>query len=219
MDSMEINKATAAVLVAGIAFALSAVIADVLVRPVHLEHPAIKIDLPQPSGPGAAPPPPAVPIATLLASADPAAGGTFAKQVCAACHTFDEGGHAGVGPNLYNVVGGPHAHMQGFDYSPALKAKTGPWTYDELNQWLTQPSSYAPGTKMSFAGISNDKTRANVIAFLHTLSHNPVPFPAPPAAAPAAASPPAGGAPAPAPAAPPAASTPPAAPAGAPAKQ
>ncbi|MEJ1977912.1 MAG: hypothetical protein WDN49_19200 [Acetobacteraceae bacterium] len=90
------------------------------------------------------------------------------------------------------MVGGPHAHMQGYDYSPALKAKAGPWTFDELNAWLTQPSAYAPGTKMGFAGISNDKTRANVIDYLHTLSHTPEALPAPPAAAtPAAATTPA----------------------------
>lgn len=193
MDSMEINKAAAAVLVAGIGFALSAVIADAVVHPARLDHAAIKIDVAQASSAGPAPAaPPAVPIATLLASADPAAGATYAKQVCSACHTFDEGGRAGVGPNLYNVVGGPHAHMQGYDYSPALKAKAGPWTFDELNAWLTQPSAYAPGTKMGFAGISNDKTRANVIDYLHTLSHTPEALPAPPAAAtPAAATTPA----------------------------
>jgi cytochrome c len=106
----------------------------------------------------------------------------------------------------------------GFDYSTALKSKTGPWTYDELNEWLTKPSAYAPGTKMGFAGISNDKTRANVIDYIHTLSHNPEPLPTPPAPAatpvsagtPAAKAPAAGTAPTASPAAAPAAGTTPA---------
>jgi cytochrome c len=84
-----------------------------------------------------------------------------------------------VGPNLYGVVGGPHAHMEGFNYSAGLKAKSGPWTFDELNEWLHKPSSYVPGTRMAFAGISNDQQRADVIAYLRSLSPNPVPLPAP----------------------------------------
>jgi cytochrome c len=75
------------------------------------------------------------------------------------------------------VVGGPHAHMVGFSYSDALKAKTGPWTYDELNEWLTKPAAYAPGTKMGFAGLGSEKQRADIIDYLHTLSHTPEPLP------------------------------------------
>ncbi len=87
-------------------------------------------------------------------SSDPAAGQKDTLKLgCIACHSFNQGGKAGLGPNLYGVVGGPHAHMPGFQYSAALKAHAGPWTYDELDKWLTKPSAYAPGTKMSFAGI------------------------------------------------------------------
>jgi cytochrome c len=117
------------------------------------------------------------PIAPLLATADPAAGEAYAKKVCAACHSLNEGGKAIVGPNLYGVVGGPHAHMAGFNYSDALKAKQGPWTYDALFVWLTKPDAYAPGTRMAFPGIKNEKLRLDVIAYLRTLSHNPEPLP------------------------------------------
>jgi cytochrome c len=69
--------------------------------------------------------------------------------------------------------------MEGFNYTAGMKAKTGPWTFDELNEWLHKPSAYVPGTRMAFAGISNDQLRADVIDYLHTLSANPVPLPAP----------------------------------------
>jgi cytochrome c len=130
--------------------------------------------------PAAAAPSGDPPIAVLLAKADPAAGqAQTVKSGCVACHTFTEGGKAGLGPNLYGVVGGPHAHMQGFAYSAALKSKEGPWTFEELNEWLKKPSAYAPGTKMSFAGLPDPQARANVIDYLRTLSATPLPLPAP----------------------------------------
>lgn len=192
MDSLEVNKACAAVLVAGITFMLSAIVGDALVHPHRLAQPAIKIEGAEaaaagaPAGGGKEAPP--QPIGPLLASADVGAGEAYAKKVCAACHSFTEGGKAGVGPNLYGVVGAPHGHMEGFNYSDAIKGKKGPWTYDELNEWLTKPAAYAPGTRMAFAGIGSEKTRADVIDYLHTLAHNPEPLPAAaPAATPAAA--------------------------------
>ncbi len=119
------------------------------------------------------------PIDELLATADPKRGqADTLKYACIACHTFNEGGKAGVGPNLYGVVGGPHAHMPGFAYSEALKSKQGPWTYEELNKWLTRPSAYAPGTKMLLAGVPDPKDRADLIAYLRSLSPNPEPLPA-----------------------------------------
>jgi cytochrome c len=92
---------------------------------------------------------------------------------------LQEGQGPKIGPDLYNVVGRKIASVSGFNYSSALKSKNGTWDFNALNAWLTKPSSYAPGTAMTFAGLSNDKQRADVIAYLDTLSSNPVPLPKP----------------------------------------
>ena len=180
MDSMEVNKAVAAVLVGGIVFMLAGFVGNLVVHPKRLEQAAIKIDV------GAAPTAGAPrqeatlpPIAPLLAKADPAAGEAIAKKVCAVCHTFNEGGRPGVGPNLYGVVMGPHAHEKDYSYSAAMKVRSGDWDYEELNHWLKRPSAEVPGTKMAFVGINNDQQRADVIAYLRTLSHTPAPLPQP----------------------------------------
>jgi cytochrome c len=122
------------------------------------------------------------PVAPLLAAADQAAGAAYAKNACGACHSFNDGGKAGIGPNLYGVVGGPFNHMQGFNYSNTLKAKQGTWSFDALNQWLYKPAAFAPGTRMTFAGINDSRQRANVILYLRSLSASPIPLPDPSAA-------------------------------------
>ncbi|WP_309139463.1 cytochrome c family protein [Siccirubricoccus sp. G192] len=99
-------------------------------------------------------------------------GEALAKRLCASCHSFNQGGRTGVGPNLYGIVGAPHGHVEGFNYSAAIKGKQGPWNYEELNEWLHKPSTYAPGTRMAFAGISNTQQRADVIAYLKSISPN-----------------------------------------------
>jgi cytochrome c len=195
MDTMEVNKVIAAVLVGGILFFLTGLLGDHLVHQTELEKPALAIAAaPEPSSGGPAAPTGPGDITALLASADVKVGEQFTHRVCIACHTFDKGGKNGVGPNLYGVVERPRDSEPGFSYSPAMeKFKGKPWSFDALNEWLYKPSAYVPGTRMSFAGITNDKQRADVIAYLRTLSDNPAPLPeVKPAAAPA----PAGAAPA-----------------------
>lgn len=147
------------------------------------------------------------PIEKLLASASAEHGAQVAKQ-CGICHNFQEGQGPKIGPDLYGVVGRKIASVAGFNFTPALKAVTGTWTFDELNKWITDPRAMVPGTAMTFAGLSSEKQRADVIAYLNSLSKNPVPLPTassgPAAAAPAnppAAAPAEPKAPAPTPAA------------------
>ena len=122
----------------------------------------------------------AVPIATLLATADVAKGEAVFKK-CAACHTVAQGGPNGIGPNLWAALGKPHGHVAGFSYSDALKSVPGNWDFEGMDKWLANPKKYAPGTKMTFAGLGNPEERANLIAYLNAQGSN-LPLPPPPAA-------------------------------------
>ncbi len=138
---------------------------------------------------------------TVLPAADLAAGeSAFAR--CQACHTINSGGADGIGPNLFAVVGGPAMHRAGFAYSDAMgkhKAEAPNWTYDELDHFINAPGRYVPGTKMSFAGIRDEKTRINLIAWLRSQGSGGYAIPAPdPARQPGAAAPAEGEAEAPA---------------------
>ncbi len=127
------------------------------------------------AGPKGAPEP-VEPLPIRLASADIEKGKTVAKK-CVSCHTFEKGQANKVGPNLFDVYGGPHAHAQGFAYSDAMKKKEGPWSAEDLEAFLTKPATYAPGTKMAFAGLSSGSERAAVIKYLNSLSDAPKPLP------------------------------------------
>jgi cytochrome c len=122
------------------------------------------------------------PIEFYLASADPAKGEQVFKK-CAACHNADKGGANALGPNLWGVLGEPVGKGHGFPFSDALASKGGAWDWNTLSDWLANPKKFAPGTKMTFAGLSNPEDRANVIAFLNAHSDAPKPMPAAPAEA------------------------------------
>src|SRR5262249_45041926 len=136
---------------------------------------AVKEEAPSGGAPAAAAP--SEPIEKLLLTAS-AEKGAAAAKVCQTCHTFEKGGPNRVGPNLFGIVGDHRGEgRDGFNFSAAMKAKGGTWTFDDLNQFLTNPKAFIPGTAMGFAGISKDSQRADVIAYLRTLSDNPVPLP------------------------------------------
>jgi cytochrome c len=173
---LEGNKAFAAVLVAGMAYMVAGFFADVLVHPGELEKTAITIQGAAEAFSG----PARVIIPTILpfmAKADPSAGQSTAAQQCGSCHSFNQGGAAMVGPNLYNILNAKVAAAPGYSFSDALKKVGGTWTYEQLNKWLLDPQTFAPGTRMSYPGLRNIQGRADLIAYLRSLSASPAPLP------------------------------------------
>lgn len=112
----------------------------------------------------------------LVAKADPKQGEADAA-LCKVCHSFQKDGPAIVGPDVYGVVGRKIASVEGFNYTPALKAHQGDWTYSNLDVWLKNPQEFAPGTAMVFPGVPDDKKRANIVAFLRANADTPAPLP------------------------------------------
>ena len=176
--SFEMNKIAGAILGAMILAMVSGIIAHMLVHPLALEKPAYIVAGAEPAEQkGAAETKGPEPIAPLLANASVDAGKEQSKK-CMACHTFEKGGPNRIGPNLYNVLGEPIAEgRNNYAFSPALSAHKGQkWDVQELNQWLSNPQSFAKGTKMTFAGLPKAQDRANVVAYLNSLSDNPKPL-------------------------------------------
>ena len=116
------------------------------------------------------------PLPELLAKADATKGAADTK-VCQSCHSFEKGAGAKVGPPLWGVVGRPKGSIAGFAYSDGMKAMGGNWTYEDLFKFLTKPSAYVSGTKMTYPGESDPAKRADILAYLQTDSDSPVPFP------------------------------------------
>lgn len=181
MDSFEINKMLGAVLgmltlAMGLGFLSGAF--------VHSRPPVqAGYALPEPQAQSAAAAAPAVaeePIAVRLASADVGKGEAASKK-CVSCHSFTPDMKNGTGPGLYNVVGREKASVAGFNYSNAMKeAKSkGPWSFEALDAFVHNPKAYVPNTAMNYNGIPRPDERANLIAYLRTLSPSPVPLPTP----------------------------------------
>jgi cytochrome c len=201
MDSFEINKLIGAFL--GVVFAVFSIglISDAIFAAPIPEKPGYAIEAAEEEGAeGGEQAPQDVPVAQLLASADPAKGEAVFKK-CAACHTGENGGANKVGPNLWNIVNRPMATHAGFSYSAPMKefSQGGSvvWDYDHLNHFLRGPKAYVKGTAMGFAGVKNDQERGDLIAYLRTLSDNPAPLPEAAPAPEGASAPAQGGQPAP----------------------
>ncbi len=186
MNGLEINKIIAAVLLAGIIAMVAGIVSESLFVSGHGGQEQAKRGYTIPGAEeaivaaGAAPAAEEAPvdIAPFMAKADLAAGEAQLKK-CTACHTFDKGGRNGVGPNQYGLVGSAVAHAEGYAYSEALKALHGKkqWGFQELSEFLANPKKSVPGNKMAFAGIKNPQDRANLIAYLNTLSDKPLALP------------------------------------------
>lgn len=177
---MEFNKIFASILLAGVIAMTSGFVARsvVHVKKPHEEAYVIEVAAADANA-GAKKKAGPDPISALLATADVAKGKKLSKA-CAACHDFSKGGPNKVGPNLWGVVDRKMAAHEGFAYSDAIKKKAeedGTWTYEELNHFLYKPKAFAPGTKMSYIGMKKTKDRANIIAWLRTLSDTPAALP------------------------------------------
>ncbi|MBZ9887975.1 cytochrome c family protein [Mesorhizobium sp. BR1-1-3] len=186
MDSNEVNKLLAGLL--GTVFVVFSVgiVSDALFASPAPEKPGFAIEAAEPAEGGpAAPAAAAKPIADLLATANVEQGAAVFKK-CQACHSGEKGGPNKVGPDLWDLVDRPVAEHEGFAYSAGMKefskGGTEKWTYDNINHFITSPKKFVKGTAMGFAGLPKDEDRANVIAYLRTLSDNPKPLPAPGAA-------------------------------------
>jgi cytochrome c len=175
--SLETNKALAALLTAGIIASGSGVISRILYHPSMPEENAYVIEVADETGEGeAVAEAEAAPLPVLLAAASPEEGEGEARA-CGACHSFEQGGANKIGPALWGVVGRDIASVEGFAYSDALLGLEGEWTFEQLYGFIHDPKGYAPGTKMTFAGVRDPEDLANVLVYLRSLADEPVPLP------------------------------------------
>ncbi|MCX7350016.1 MAG: cytochrome c family protein [Alphaproteobacteria bacterium] len=185
MDSLEFNKIAGAVLgTALLVFGLNE-LSKIIYHAPKPEKQGFAIEVAETTETGndaaadTAAAEPAESLGKMLASAD-ATKGQAVFKACQACHDGSKGGPNKVGPNLWGVVGRMHGSHEGFAYSDAMAAlKDKPWDYEALNTFITSPKTAIPGTKMGYGGLKKDADRANLLAYLQTLSDSPVPFPAP----------------------------------------
>jgi cytochrome c len=180
MNSFELNKILGAVLGTLLFIMAVGFLAEAVYAPIENKGPGYNLPVPEVEEASAGGDvEQAVPVAVLLASASADRGATAVRK-CQSCHNFAEGEPNKQGPYLYDIMGGPQAHADGFAYSDILsqhRADGLVWSYENMDAFLTSPKGYAPGTKMAFAGVKSAEERADIMAYLQTLSANPVPFP------------------------------------------
>jgi cytochrome c len=177
MESVNVNRVSLAALGAVLFVMLLVAFSNLVISPRIPAAPGFALPTGAATATAEAPKEaPEVPLPALLAKADPKKGEQAAK-VCQTCHNFDKGAAAKIGPPLWGVVGRPIASVPGFAYSDSLKAVGGNWTYEALNVMVSNPKKEASGTKMTFPGEKDPQRRADILAYVQTLSDSPVPFP------------------------------------------
>ena len=180
MDSFEINKIVAAILMVALLVIGIGKISDVIFQVEKPKTPGYTVDVEQAittsSQSSTNEAEEKIDIAALLAMGDLSTGEKVFKK-CAACHSIIKGGKNNIGPALYNVVGRKVGVVNDYKYSKALSGYEKEWTFEELNGYLIKPAKWIKGTKMAFAGLRKEKDRASVILYLNQNSDNPLPLP------------------------------------------
>ena len=179
MDSFELNKIIAAVLLVTLLVIGIGKVSDMIFYVEKPEKPGYAVEVEQVSSGSASTKDvveKVVDIAALMALGDVASGEKIFKK-CAACHSINKGGKHKIGPALYNVVGRKVGVVEDYKYSKALIAYEKDWTFDELNGFLIKPAKHIKGTKMAYAGLRKEADRASIIKYLNENSDNPLPLP------------------------------------------
>jgi cytochrome c len=175
MDSFELNKIIAAILMVALLVIGLGKVADSVFHVKKPKNPGYQVEVESQSTKGisqSAEVIEKIDIAQIMALGDVVSGEKIFKK-CAACHSINKGGKNKIGPGLYNVVGRAVGGVDDYKYSKALASYGKEWTFEELNGFLQKPSSYIKGTKMSYAGLRKEKDRASIIKYLNQKSDSP----------------------------------------------